>query len=214
MSNTIIKICGLSTIETLNAAIDAGADWVGLVTFPPSPRHVEPMGAKPLAEAARGKAKIVSLSVNADDQLLDDIMASINPDIWQFHGKETAERVAEVKSRYERPVMKAVGVSTIQDLEKITPYHGVADYLLLDAKPPKDAVLPGGNGAAFDWTILDHLPEELEFMLSGGLGVETVAEAVRSTRAFGVDVSSGVESAAGIKDAALIKRFIENTRTA
>ena len=214
MSNTIIKICGLSTIETLNAAIDAGADWVGLVTFPPSPRHVEPMGAKPLAEAARGKAKIVSLSVNADDQLLDDIMASINPDIWQFHGKETAERVAEVKSRYERPVMKAVGVSTIEDLEKITPYHGVADYLLLDAKPPKDAVLPGGNGAAFDWTILDHLPEELEFMLSGGLGVETVAEAVRSTRAFGVDVSSGVESAAGIKDAALIKRFIENTRTA
>ena len=214
MNNTTIKICGLSTTETLNAAIDAGADWIGLVAFPPSPRHVEPVDAKPLADLARGKAKIVSLSVNADDQLLDEIMVQVNPDIWQFHGKETAERVAEVKSRYGRPVMKAVGVSTIQDLEKITPYRGVADYLLLDAKPPKDAVLPGGNGAAFDWAILDHLPEELEFMLSGGLSVETVADATRSTRAFGMDVSSGVESAAGIKDEVLIKRFIDNARAA
>ena len=214
MSNTIIKICGLSTLETLNAAIDAGADWVGLVTFSPSPRHMELTGAKALADKARGKAKIVSLSVNADDHLLDEIMAHVNPDIWQFHGKETAERVAEVKTRYELPVMKAVGVSTIEDLEKIVPYQGVADYLLLDAKPPKDAILPGGNGAAFDWTILEHLPEELEFMLSGGLGVETVADAVRSTCAFGMDVSSGVESEAGIKDVALIKRFIENARAA
>lgn len=214
MSNTIIKICGLSTLETLNAAIDAGADWVGLVTFPPSPRHVVPKDAKPLADFARGKAKIVSLSVNADDQLLDDIMTHVNPDILQFHGKETAERVAEVKTRYGLPVMKAVGVSTIEDLEKIAPYHGVADYLLLDAKPPKDAVLPGGNGAAFDWTILDHLPADIEFMLSGGLGVETVQDAVRSTRAFGMDVSSGVESAASVKDVALIKRFIENARAA
>ena len=212
MSNTIIKICGLSTLETLSAAIDAGTDWVGLVTFPPSPRHVAPKDAKPLADFARGKAKIVSLSVNADDQLLDDIMAHVNPDIWQFHGKETAERVAEVKTRYGRPVMKAVGVSTIEDLVKVTPYHGVADCLLLDAKPPKDAVLPGGNGAAFDWTILDHLPADIEFMLSGGLSVETVADAVCSTRAFGMDVSSGVESQAGIKDVALIKRFIENAR--
>ena len=214
MSNTIIKICGLSTLETLSAAIDTGADWIGLVTFPPSPRNVAPMDAKPLADFARGKAKIVSLSVNADDQLLDEIMAHVNPDIWQFHGKETAERVAEVKTRYGRPVMKAIGVSTIDDLEKIAPYHGVADYLLLDAKPPKDAVLPGGNGAAFDWTILDHLAQDIKFMLSGGLGVETVQDAVRSTRAFGMDVSSGVESAAGIKDVALIKRFIENVRSA
>ena len=214
MSETIIKICGLSTIETLNAAIDAGADWVGLVTFPPSPRHVEPLDAKPLADKARGKAKIVSLSVNADDQLLDDIMAQVNPDIWQFHGKETAERVAEVKTRYGRPVMKAIGVSTVEDLAKVTPYHGVADYLLLDAKPPKGAILPGGNGAAFDWTILDHLPANTEFMLSGGLSVETVADAARSTRAFGLDVSSGVESSASVKDMALIKRFIENARAA
>ena len=214
MSNSTIKICGLSTLETLGAAIDAGADWVGLVTFPPSPRNVAPMDAKPLADFARGKAKIVSLSVNADDQLLDEIMTHVAPDIWQFHGKETAERVAEVKARYGLPVMKALGVSTIEDLEKITPYHGVADYLLLDAKPPKDAILPGGNGAAFDWTILDHLPTDIEFMLSGGLGVETVQDAVRSTRAFGIDVSSGVESAAGIKDGGLIKRFIENARAA
>lgn len=214
MNDTIIKICGLSTIETLNAAINAGADWVGLVTFPPSPRHVEPVDAKPLAGLARGKTKIVSLSVNADDQLLDDIMTHVNPDIWQFHGKETAERVSEVKTRFGRPVMKAIGVSTIEDLEKVKPYHGVADYLLLDAKPPKGAVLPGGNGAVFDWTILGHLPADLEFMLSGGLSVETVADAVRSTRAFGMDVSSGVESAAGIKDVALIERFIENARAA
>ncbi|MEP1442520.1 MAG: phosphoribosylanthranilate isomerase [Hyphomicrobiales bacterium] len=214
MSDLILKICGLSTRETLTAAIDAGADWVGLVTFAPSPRHVSPVDAKPLADLARGKTKIVSLSVNADDQLLDEIMTHVDPEIWQFHGKETAERVAEVKTRYKRPVMKAIGVSTIEDLEKITPYRGVADYVLLDAKPPKDAILPGGNGAAFDWTILNHLPADIEFMLSGGLSVETVADAVRSTRAFGMDVSSGVESSSGVKDIALIKRFIENARAA
>lgn len=214
MSDTIIKICGLSTAETLNAAMSAGADWIGLVTFPPSPRHVEPVNAKPLADLARGKMKIVSLSVNADDQLLDDIMDHVNPDIWQFHGKETPQRVAEVKTRYQRPVMKAIGVSTIEDLEKVTPYQGIADYLLLDAKPPKNAILPGGNGAAFDWAILDHLKADIDFMLSGGLGIETVADAVRSTHAFGMDVSSGVESAAGIKDITLIERFIENARTA
>lgn len=212
MSDPLIKICGLSTMETLNAAIDAKADWIGLVTFPPSPRHLEPVDAKPLADATRGRAQIVSLSVNADDLLLDAIVEQVNPDIFQLHGNETPERVNAVKARYERPVMKALGVSTIEDLAKIEPYSGIADYILLDAKPPKDAILPGGNGAAFDWTILDHLPGDIEYMLSGGLTVETVAEAVRSTRAFGMDVSSGVESAPGIKDVRLIERFIKNAR--
>lgn len=214
MTSPLIKICGLSTTDTLEAALQAGADWVGLVTFPPSPRHVAPAEAAPLADLARGRAKIVSLSVNADDGLLDDIVAHIRPDILQLHGKEPPERVADIKTRCGLPVMRAIGVSSVEDLAKVTPYHGVADHILLDAKPPKDAVLPGGNGAAFDWAILDHLPEDIDFMLSGGLTVENVKEAVRSTRAFGMDVSSGVESAPGIKDPDLISAFVKAVRAA
>lgn len=208
MTNPIIKICGLSTTETMNAAINAGADWVGLVSFEPSPRHVKVEKARILAGHARGRAKIVSLSVNADDGLLDAIVETVKPDILQFHGKESPGRVRQVKGRFHLPVMKAVGVSRVKDLENIMPYLGIADHILLDAKPPKDAILPGGNGAAFDWDILQNLPEDVSFMLSGGLNAENVHEAIERVKPFGVDVSSGVESTPGVKDTLMVQRFV------
>ena len=208
----LIKICGLSTPETLKTAIDARADWVGLVTFEPSPRHVDPLTAGELAAEFRGQAKFVSLSVNADDDLLQSIFDHLHPDIFQFHGKEPPARIEEIKARYKIPVMRAIGVSTIEDLDKINPYIGVADYILLDAKPPKGALLPGGNGAAFDWAILDHLPEGVKFMLSGGLTPDNVGLALEMTMPFGVDVSSGVESAPGNKDPDLIRQFVNVVR--
>jgi len=208
----IIKICGLSTPETLHAAIDAGADWVGLVSFPKSPRHVQVAQARVLAGHARGRATIVMLTVDADDALLDRIMQDVKPDILQLHGHETPQRIQTIKSRYPVSVMKAIGIAAPSDLDTITPYLGVADHLLLDAKPPKDAVLPGGNGAPFDWNILKGLPADLPFMLSGGLSADNVAEAVQKTRPFGVDVSSGVESAPGVKDIIKIERFIHAAR--
>lgn len=210
----IIKICGLSTPETLDAAIAAGADWVGLVHFHKSPRHVEGRAAAALADQARGRASIVALTVDADDATLDQIMHDVAPDIFQFHGHETPGRVAGVKVRFALPVMKAIGVSMRDDLAAVSPYVGVADHLLLDAKPPKGAVLPGGNGAAFNWDILAGLPSDLPFMLSGGLNPETVHDAIRRTRPFGVDVSSGVERAPGVKDILMIERFIAAARAA
>lgn len=209
MSNPIVKICGLSTLETVKTSLKNGADWIGLVTFEPSPRHVSPKNGKDLADFARGRTKIVSLSVNADDAVLDDIMENIEPDIFQFHGTEPPERVSEIKARFGTETMKAIGVSTSADLAKIDPYVDVADYILLDAKPPKDATRPGGNGATFDWSILDDLPDDFKFMLSGGLTVENVGDAVRTVKPFAVDVSSGVESSPGVKDDDLIMRFIE-----
>jgi len=210
--NPIIKICGLSTLETLDAAINAGADWVGFVSFPKSPRHVQVAQARVLASHARGRATIVMLTVDADDALLDQIMQDVKPDILQLHGHETPQRIQTIKSRYFVPVMKAIGIAAPSDLDAITPYLGVADHLLLDAKPPKDAVLPGGNGAPFDWDILQGLPVDLPFMLSGGLSADNVAEAVQKAHPFGVDVSSGVESAPGVKDIAKIVRFIHAAR--
>lgn len=214
MTKPIIKICGLSSTETLNAAINAGANWVGLVSFHPSPRHVDIEAARKLAGHARGRATIVSLSVNADEATLDAIAEQVKPDILQFHGHETPHHIEAVKARYGLPVMKAVGVRAAEDLHNITPYIGIADHILLDAKPPKDAILPGGNGAVFDWSILEKLPDDLPFMLSGGLKVDNVSEAIRATRAFGIDVSSGVESAPGVKQTALIEAFIRTARAA
>ena len=204
----IIKICGLSTPTTINAAINAGADWIGLVNFPKSPRHVDLEDARRLAGHARGRAKVVSLVVNADDDQLDAIMSQVKPDILQCHGNEPPERILEIKSRYSVPVMKAIGVSETADLAAITPYHGVADHILLDAKPPKDAMLPGGNGAPFNWDILKKLPDDMTFMLSGGLSPDNVQEAIQRVRPFGVDVSSGVESQQGVKDISMIEHFI------
>jgi phosphoribosylanthranilate isomerase len=213
-----VKICGLSTGPTLAAALAAGADMVGFVFFPPSPRHLSLETARSLSGQVGGKALKVALSVNADDALLDGIVAALAPDILQLHGRESPERVTAIKARFGLPVMKALHISTHDDLAAIAAYDGVADRLMFDAKPPKGAVLPGGNGAAFDWTILENLTDNVvlgaPWMLSGGLGPDNVAEALRITRAPGVDVSSGVERAPGVKDEAMIADFVARARAA
>jgi phosphoribosylanthranilate isomerase len=207
-----VKICGLSTAATMQAALDNGADFVGLVFFPPSPRYVTPAKAAPLAAMARGRARIVALVVDADDTLLKDIGAVVKPDYFQLHGSETPERVTAVKSLTGKPVLKAIKVGGPEDVAKATAYVDVADILLFDAKAPatlKNA-LPGGNGIPFDWSLLEG---KRGFMLSGGLSTDNVAEAIRVTAAPMVDVSSGVESAPGKKDTDLIAKFIEAAKS-
>ena len=213
MTDLVIKICGLSTPETLAAALDAGSDMVGFVFFPPSPRNLTPAAARELAAPARGRAERVALSVDADDALLDAIVAALDPDWLQLHGRETPERVAQVKARYGRPVMKAVGIAVAADLAKALPYEGVADRLLFDAKPPPGAVLPGGNGLPFDWRLLEGRPDR-NWMLSGGLNPDNVSTAMATLDPPGLDVSSGVERAPGIKDPDLITSFIARARAA
>lgn len=214
-----IKICGLSTPETLDAALAAGADMVGLVFFPRSPRHVDLERAARLAAQARGRAEIVALTVDADDALLAAIIDAAAPDILQLHGHETPERVRAIRARFGQPVMKALGIGGPEDIPALAAYAGVADRLLLDAKPPKGAALPGGNGVAFDWNLLAgpalaslDLPHP--FMLSGGLDPANVGTALRLIQPGGVDVSSGVETAPGIKDPDLIARFVSAAREA
>lgn len=209
-----IKICGLSTEQTLDAALDAGADIVGLVSFPKSPRHVSPERAAVLAERSRGKARIALLTVNADDALLAELVAAVSPDILQFHGDESLLRMKALKTRYGREIWRAVPISTAGDLADAEPYWEAADRVLFDAKPPKGSELPGGNGVAFDWDLIVDLDPKRRFVLSGGLAPATVAEAVRATRAPAVDVSSGVESAPGVKDPELIAEFIRAARSA
>lgn len=209
-----IKICGLKTTDALDAALGAGADMVGVVFFPKSPRNVDLATAATLAERARGRAKVVALTVDADDALLTDIVREVRPDALQLHGKESVERVVEIRRRFGLPVIKAVGIGSIDDIERALAYADVADQLLLDAKAPIGAALPGGNGVPFDWNLLSRLDLSKPFMLSGGLHTENVAEALRLTSAPGVDVSSGVESAPGVKDPARITAFIEAARAA
>ena len=210
----LIKICGLSTPETLEAALDAGADMVGFVFFPPSPRNIDFARAMALAGIVGNRAAKVALSVDADDSLLDAVTQSLRPDILQLHGKETPTRVVEIARRYGLPVMKALGLSGPADFEVLPAYEAVADRILFDAKPPRDASRPGGNGAAFDWTLLAGRSFARPWMLSGGLTVENVAEAVRITGAPGIDVSSGVEVRPGVKDAGLIETFVARARAA
>lgn len=213
-SPLLIKICGLSTPDTLAAALEAGADMVGFVFFPPSPRTLTFDQAAKLGAQAEGRSLKVALSVNAGDELLGGIVAHLKPDLLQFHGKETPERLRAVKARFGLPVMKAIHVSDAADLAAVADYEHVADRLLFDARPPAGAVLPGGNGAAFDWTILDNVRTACPWMLSGGLAPDNVAEAIRVTHAQGVDVSSGVETAPGAKSVELIRRFVEEARRA
>ncbi len=208
---TEVKICGLKTPATMTVALEAGADYVGLVFFPPSPRTLTLAQAEPLADMARGMAKIVVLTVDADDALVDAIAAQLRPDIIQLHGSETPERAGAIKQRTGAAVMKAVKVATAADAETAFAYaapKGPCATVLYDAKAPKDAVLPGGNGLTFDWHALEGISGRLDYMLSGGLNPDNVAEAVRLTGARAVDVSSGVESAPGIKDAARIRAFL------
>ncbi len=206
---TAVKICGLSQAEHVAAAVEAGARYVGFVFFPKSPRHVTPQAAARLAQEVPPGVARVGLFVNPDDTLLQDVLALVPLDMIQLHGDESPARVAEVKSRFGLPVMKAVGVAEPADLDALWDYGLVADMLLVDAKPPKDATLPGGNGLAFDWRLLTGRKWLKPWLLAGGLTAANVAEAVRLTGAQGVDVSSGVETAPGRKDPALIRRFVE-----
>ncbi|MGR3721902.1 phosphoribosylanthranilate isomerase [Abyssibius alkaniclasticus] len=203
-----VKICGLRDAATLRVALEAGARYVGFVFFAKSPRHVEIETARALAlSVPEGVAK-VALTVKADDAYLDAINAAVPLDMLQLHGQESVARIAALRTRYGLPIMKAVGVAEESDLASLASYGAVADQLLVDAKPPKDAVLPGGNGLAFDWRLIANRRWPVPWMLAGGLTADNVAEAIRLTGARQVDVSSGVESAAGVKDPARIRAFI------
>jgi phosphoribosylanthranilate isomerase len=208
----IVKICGLRTPETLDSALDASADMVGFVFFPPSPRHVDFALARELGARVPRRALKVALSVNADDEWLATSIAALAPDLLQLHGKETPQRVAAVKARFQLPVMKAIAVETQDDLACVPDYAAVADRLIFDARAPRDATRPGGLGRPFDWRLLKNLDPRVPFMLSGGLDRDNVAEAIDITGAQGVDVSSGVERAPGEKDPCLIRDFIQAAR--
>jgi phosphoribosylanthranilate isomerase len=208
----IVKICGLSTPETLDAALAAGADMVGFVFFPPSPRHLGLAAATALGRQAKGRALKVALSVDAEDALLENSIEALRPDMLQLHGKESVARLRNIKQKFGLPVMKAIPVETAADLAQVAGYAAVADQILFDARAPKDATRPGGLGTAFDWHLLENLQLNIPFMVSGGLHADNVAEAIRVTRTGGVDVSSGVESAPGRKDVDMIRAFIRAAR--
>ena len=205
-----VKICGLSTPETVEAAIDAGADLIGLVFYPKSPRCVSMDQAAALADQARGRVKTVALVVDAGDALLREIAARVAPDLIQVHGAESPERVAEISRLTGKPVIKAIRVQEAADVAAAAAYSDAASLIMYDAKAPETLgnALPGGNGHAFDWGLLEG-GKRPAFMLAGGLTPANVAEAIRVTGAPIVDVSSGVETAPGVKDAGLIRKFIE-----
>ncbi len=209
----IIKICGIKTVPILEAAIEAGADMVGFVHFPRSPRHVDIETLQFLVSEARGRVESCVLLVNPDNSCVVEVAALV-PDWIQLHGPETPHRVEAIRQEAGVNIMKALPIGQPEDLKHAKAFADVADRLLFDAKPPKGADRPGGNGVVFDWSLLEGAQLEQDFMLSGGLTPDTVAEAIRRVRPMGVDVSSGVERAPGVKDAALVRRFIENARAA
>src|SRR5580692_2812013 len=208
----IVKICGLSTPETLDVALQAGADMVGFVFFAASPRHIGLNMAADLGRQAKGRALKVALTVDADDATLANIVEALQPDILQLHGSETVARLRDLKQKFGLPVMKAIAVASPADLAALPGYAAVADRILFDARAPKEATRPGGLGAAFDWHVLENLDLALPFMVSGGLHAGNVAEAVRVTRAGGVDVSSGVERIPGVTAPDMIRAFIRAAR--
>jgi phosphoribosylanthranilate isomerase len=208
----IVKICGLSTRETLDVALDAGADMVGFVFFPPSPRHIDLSAMSRLVDMARGRAETVVLTVDAEDEMLDQIVRQVRPDWLQLHGTESVDTVTAAKETFGVRVMKALPIAVRGDLDRIPRYAAVADRILFDARAPKDATRPGGLGAVFDWHVLENLDLRIPFMVSGGLNAGNVGEAVRVTRAGGVDVSSGVEHTPGQKDPEMIRAFIRAAR--
>lgn len=203
-----VKICGLRSRAEVSAAAACGAAYVGLVFYPPSPRHLSLADAAWIGGTDMGDLLRVALTVDASDEELNNILAEVPIDLLQLHGRESPDRVAEVRQRFGRPVMKAVGVSDPEDLAVIDDYSAVADQLLIDALPPRDSALPGGNGLSFDWRLIEGRRWQVPWMLAGGLTPETVAEAVRLTGAEQVDVSSGVERAPGYKDLARVAAFV------
>ncbi|MBU4531737.1 MAG: phosphoribosylanthranilate isomerase [Hoeflea sp.] len=212
---TTIKICGLSTPEAVDRAGDLNADMAGFIFFPKSPRHVSVESASGLAARARARGlKTVAVTVDMDDAGLDDVVSTMKPDWLQLHGAESPERTAELKARFGLPVMKALAIREAADLERFEPYMGIADRFLFDAKPPKGSDLPGGNGVSFDWRLLAALDDRVSYMLSGGLTKDNVGEALRISGAKMVDVSSGVESAPGVKDLAMMNGFVRAVRDA
>jgi phosphoribosylanthranilate isomerase len=208
----IVKICGLSTPETLEAALQAGTDMAGFVFFPASPRHISLQTARELGRQAKGRAVKVALTVDADDATLANIVEALQPDILQLHGRETVARLRDIKQRFGLQVMKAIAVETAADLKPLPGYAAASDRILFDAHAPKGATRPGGLGAVFDWHVLENLDLKLPFLVSGGLNAANVATAVRVSRAGGVDVSSGVERAPGVKDPEMIGSFIRAVR--
>jgi phosphoribosylanthranilate isomerase len=210
----LVKICGLKTAEALDVALESGADLVGFVFFAPSPRNLAYAAARELGARVKGRAGKVALSVDADDATLAAIVDALEPDMLQLHGVETPERVMALRARFGLPVMKAIPVAERKDLARIELYKKVADRLIFDARAPQDATRPGGLGTPFDWTLLKGVDPGIPHMLSGGLDAGNVAEALRITRAPGVDVSSGVERAPGEKDADKIRAFVRAARAA
>ncbi len=209
----IVKICGIKTLPILEAAINAGADMVGFVHFHRSPRHVDLEGLQLLISAARGRVETCVLLVNPDNSCVMEV-AALSPDWIQLHGPETPHRVEAIRDEAGIAILKAIGIGSGEDVATVESFADAADRLLLDTKPPKGAERPGGLGVAFDWTLLKALDPGLPFMLSGGLTPETVGQAIKAVRPMGVDVSSGVETAPGEKDANLIRAFIAEARAA
>lgn len=206
-----IKICGLKTAEAVNASAQAGADFLGFVFFPKSPRNITPEDAASISKDV--SAKKVAVVVNPDNDLLQHIYSTLKPDYFQLHGSESAARAVAIRETFQTPIIKAIGVASKDDLKLADEFKDVAEYILLDAKPPKDSDMTGGLGKTFDWSLLNHKPTT-PFFLSGGLTPDNVAEAIRITTPFGIDVSSGVESSAGMKDLQKIKAFIVACKSA
>lgn len=209
----VIKICGIKTFDMLDVAIAAGADMVGFMHFARSPRHVAIDQLAELISAARGKIESCVVLVNPDNSCVAEV-AALGPDWIQLHGPESPHRVEAIRAEAGVEIMKAVPIGSAEDVDHVAQFVGIADRILLDAKPPKGADRPGGLGETFDWALLEKLDPSVPFMLSGGLTPKTVADAVKSVRPFGLDVSSGVESAPGVKDKRLIEAFIRNARAA
>jgi phosphoribosylanthranilate isomerase len=212
--SVIVKICGLSTPETLEVALAAGADMVGFMFFPASPRHLGLGVARDLGTRVKGRAKKVAVSVDADDATLENCIEALRPDLLQLHGRETVARVRDIKTRFGIPVMKVIAVEQASDLVGVAGHAAVADRILFDARAPKDATRPGGLGKPFDWHLLENIKLSVPFMVSGGINAANVADALRITRADGVDASTGVESAPGVKDPDKIRAFIAAARAA
>lgn len=209
-----IKICGLKTEEALRTALDCGASHIGFVFFEKSPRNLALTTANQLRRIAGSSAKVVAVTVNANNAVLEQIVESVQPDMLQLHGQESPERVAEIGALFGVPILKAIPVREAADLETLAPFENLAARFLLDAKPPEGAILPGGNGVPFDWTLLAALDGRVDYMLSGGLNAANVRDALRLARPRGIDVSSGVERAPGEKDPEKIHAFFAAVRSA
>lgn len=209
----LIKICGIKTLDMLDVAIDAGADMVGFMHFMRSPRHISIEEIATLISAARGRIETCVVLVNPDNSCVAEV-AALGPDWIQLHGPESPHRVEAIRNEAGVEILKAVPIGSAEDVAHAAQFADVADRILVDAKPPKGADRPGGLGETFDWSLLKALDPSIAFMLSGGLTPQTVADAIKTVRPYGVDVSSGVETAPGVKDKKLIEAFIRNARTA